>query len=292
MKSMTGFGAASKAVAGLDIDVSVRAVNGRFLDTRLRLPIEYSAFESELKRVVSNHINRGSIDIFVSRRPNASSPQSRVVVRSDLARRWSQAYKKLSRELDLDFDLDLATVARLPEVIGFEAVSGANRKEKSILKEVLEKALLRCDQERSREGKHLQKELLRLLSDLEVEVKSMKALAHKTNEVLKKRSLDRINKWRLKDQVDEQRLAVEIALQVDKSDISEELARLSEHIRSCKQRARQSGVKGKSLDFYSQELLREVNTIGSKSCLAELTQVVVNAKTLIEQIKEQVQNVE
>ena len=169
MKSMTGYGTGKSQSALSQIEVSVRSVNGRFLETRFHLPREFVGLESDLKKVIAKHFDRGTLDIFVSRKIKAK------------------------------------------------------------------------------------------LSGVEI---------------------------------DSARISQEVVIQLEKSDINEEISRLKEHTKNYRHLLSEAGAQGKKLDFYTQELLREVNTIGSKSSVSKLTQIVVQAKTLIERLREQIQNVE
>ena len=155
----------------------------------------------------------------------------------------------------------------------------------------LKKALASCLKERKREGVALKKDLNHQLQEITKVISRMQKLRTAANNELKKRFNSKLEKWQNLN-YDPQRLAQELTINLDKVDINEEMSRLKEHIRSCKALIAGADGRGKKLDFYSQELLREVNTIGSKSQVSKLTEEVVNAKSIIERFREQVQNIE
>lgn len=291
MKSMTGFGNHRAQTSDVTLDVSLRTVNGRFLETRFHLPREFVPFEADLRKILSEKIKRGTADVFVNRRVKAQK-KSHLVVNTALAKQYTEAYRKLGKDLRLSSDLHLEVIARLPEVVKVEEFSEPDPKEKSLLIGAFRKAMVACLKEREREGKALRKDLMDLLSSLEKRVNAIAGLRGEANAQLQERFETRLA-GRLKPgvEVDPQRLSQEIVLQLEKADINEELQRLAEHTKNYRQ-ILMAEPDGKKLDFYTQELLREVNTIGSKSQVARITQEVVEAKTLIERLREQVQNVE
>lgn len=292
MKSMTGFGTNRAQSTDVTLEISVRSVNGRFLEPRFHLPREYMTFESELRKLLSDRLKRGTVDVFITRRVRSSGSKATLQVNRELARRYVQGYRALAKDLKLKEDLHLEVIARLPEVVKLEESSETDSKEKALVLKSFKAAVDACQAERQREGKALQRELEKMLSSLEKQVQGILALREDANRQLQEKFETRLA-GRLKGgELDPQRLSQEIVLQLDKSDINEELQRLGEHIKNYRQILVSREAEGKKLDFYTQELLREVNTIGSKSQVARITQSVVEAKTIIERLREQVQNVE
>lgn len=292
MKSMTGYGTSRAEKKGLSIEVSIRTVNGRFLEPRFHLPREFHQFESDLKKKLSEVILRGTCDIFISRRLKNQNTNAQLHVNTDLAKKYHQAYQKLSKELKITQTFHVEQFARLPEVISIEQKQELVQGEELLLKKVFQAALNSNDKERQREGLFLKKDLLKLLVSLEKVIGHISELREIANSELQSRYETKV-KNRLKGQeIDSQRLTQEIVIQLERADINEELTRLSEHIKNYRQLLESQSAEGKKLDFYTQELLREVNTIGSKSQIAQITTSVVEAKTLIERMREQVQNVQ
>lgn len=305
MKSMTGFGRSSLNTSGIaaagasnqvpELDISIRAVNGRYLEMRFHIPREYAGLESDFKSTLQKTFTRGTIDIYVNR--VASTRSAEVVANAQLASEYLAAYQSLGSALKLESGARLEWVARLPDVLAVREHSELTDEEAAAAKNLVHQAALACDQERIREGKALKLELERHLTALEDLSKQFEVLKAEANSELEKRFRDRLAQAMQKfgvggPAVDEQRLAQEIVIQLDRADVSEELQRLKEHIKAYRDLLNKSEPQGKKLDFYAQELLREVNTIGSKSHIAKLTSLVVEAKTLVERIREQVQNAE
>jgi len=292
MKSMTGYGTSKTQQKELTIEVSIRAVNGRFLDTRFHLPREFVPFEAELKKMLNEKILRGTVDIFVNRRNKAGHEAAEVRVNEGLAKKYLQAFQKIAKATKLPANVHLEILARMPDVIQVEEKHEVSSQEEKLLRAVFGKACADCVKEREREGKFLQKELEKLVHDLEAQVAVVSSLREDANRQLQERFEQKIGN-RLKGQeLDPQRITQEVVIQLEKADINEELVRLKEHLKNYKDLLKSAHAEGKKLDFYTQELLREVNTIGSKSQVAKITQAVVEAKTLIERLREQIQNVE
>jgi len=274
------------------IDVSLRAVNGRFLETRFHLPREFVGIESDLKKIIGKYFERGTLDIFVSRRLKPSAQSSELVVNKDLAKKYFSAYKQLAKDLKIQTQFHVETIARLPEVIKMEDVGEVSGAEKKALIQAFEKACVACDGERKREGKSVKADLDDILSKLDKEIEEIQSVREEVNQNLLSRFEQKIKARLTGVEIDSARLSQEVVLQIEKSDINEELTRLREHLKNYRQLFASSEAQGKKLDFYTQELLREVNTIGSKSSVSKLTHIVVQAKTLIERLREQVQNIE
>ncbi|QDK37419.1 YicC/YloC family endoribonuclease [Bdellovibrio sp. NC01] len=292
MKSMTGYGNARVQSKDVTIEVSIRSVNGRFLEPRFHLPREFVAFEGDLKKVLSSTLLRGTVDVFISRRVKNVGGKTQMTVNDALAKKYLTAYKHLSKELGVPFQVHLEAMARLPDVIKLEETYELFAGEEKVLKKAFADACKNCDKERVREGKALRNDLTALLVSLEKQVKAITGLREEANAQLQDKFEQKIRARLKGNEIDPTRLSQEIVIQLEKADINEELSRLSEHIKNYRQLVSSQQAEGKKLDFYTQELLREVNTIGSKSQVAKITQAVVEAKTLIERLREQVQNVQ
>ncbi|HEX7675976.1 MAG TPA: YicC/YloC family endoribonuclease [Bdellovibrio sp.] len=292
MKSMTGYGNARVQSKDVTVEVSIRTVNGRFLEPRFHLPREFVAFESDLKKILGASVLRGTVDVFVSRRVKNVGGKAQMTVNDALAKKYLTAYKHLAKELGVPFQVHLEAMARLPEVIKIEDTYELFPGEEKVLKKAFTEAAKKCDQERVREGKSVRKDLEGLLLSLEKQVKTITSLREEANAQLQDKFEQKIRARLKGNEIDPTRLSQEIVIQLEKADINEELTRLSEHIKNYRQLVSSQQAEGKKLDFYTQELLREVNTIGSKSQVAKITQAVVEAKTLIERLREQVQNVQ
>jgi len=296
MKSMTGFGVFRSQNNEMTIEVSFRAVNGRYLETRFHLPRAFFPFESELKKKLSALVLRGTVDIYVSRKLKQQSQSGKIAVNTKLAQEYMKALTKLSSDLKIKDTIRLDQITKQPDVIHIEEEESVPPQELAMLKKTFEAALKKFDGERAREGQALKKDLQKNLKDLQKHVQKVSKLRDEANKILTERFESKV-KSRLPKEVaghamDPQRISQEIVIQLEKADINEEIIRLTEHLKNFEKLVENSVVEGKKLDFYTQELLREVNTIGSKSQVSGITEAVVEAKTLIERIREQVQNIE
>lgn len=292
MKSMTGFGQSKADSSNYEFEVTVRSVNGRFLEVRTHISRDLLFVENDLKKIIEKHLHRGTVDLFIGMKAKNQGAMSEVKVNTDLAKSYLKSYKLLAKNLKLKTSSSVEVYARLPEVIEVEKNQSMKQEDVDVVKAAVQKACENCVKERTREGISLQKEIARLLTNLQSQVSEIEALRSLANENLKEKFEQKIKTKLQGVELDWNRLAQEITIQIEKSDIDEELTRLKEHLRSYRQLSESSEVQGKKLDFYTQELLREVNTIGSKSNISKLTQIVVDAKTYIEKLREQVQNIE
>lgn len=293
---MTGYGLCRAQTNEVSLEISIRAVNGRFLETRFHLPRQYFIFESDLKKRLSVYALRGTIDIYISRKLKANQATGKVVINTKLAQEYLKSFKKLAKDLKLNDAIRFDLVSRQNDVIMMEETDGLNPQEMALLKKAFEVALKKFEQEKIREGLALKKDLSKNLKDLQKHILKISKLRDDANKFLQEKFEAKIKSRLPKElagqSVDPLRISQEIVIQLEKADINEELIRLTEHLKNFEKLIESSVVEGKKLDFYTQELLREVNTIGSKSQVAGITESVVEAKTLIERIREQVQNIE
>jgi uncharacterized protein (TIGR00255 family) len=296
MKSMTGYGLARSQAPEVSIEVSVRAVNGRFLENRFHLPRNYYGFESDLKKKLTEFIKRGTVDVYISRKAKASSSLSKIVINTKLANEYLKAFRKLSKDLQMNETVKFELITRQNDVIQIEEQDQIPQNEIILLKKTFESALKKFEIERLREGLALKKDLLKNLKDLQKYVLKISKLREDANKMLQDKFEAKLKSRLPKDAaaqgIDPQRITQEIVIQLEKADINEEIIRLNEHLKNFEKIIELDVVEGKKLDFYTQELLREVNTIGSKSQVAGITESIVESKTLIERIREQVQNIE
>lgn len=292
MKSMTGFGGARVQAAHIVYEVNIKTVNGRFLETRFHLPRELVSLEGDFKKSLGERFRRGTVDVFVSRRVQEAGNSGRLQVDEKLAAEYLKAYQKLSKKLKISFHPSVEMLVRQGDIIKVQDWTDTLHLEKKTILKAFHEAVLACEKERSREGLALNKEMAKLLSQLEKQVSVINHLREEANRLLQEKYEQKIQARMKGTDFDQQRLMQEVIIQLDKTDINEELMRLEEHIRNYRHLLQSMTAEGKKMDFYTQELLREVNTIGSKSQVAKITQAVVEAKTIIERLREQVQNIE
>ncbi|MDC0980380.1 YicC family protein [Bdellovibrionales bacterium] len=292
MKSMTGFGTASFSGDDQSIDMNIKSVNGRYLDLRFHLPKELAPLESRFKGIIKKSFSRGTVDVYINRVQSGMGKGGTLQVNTASGEMWLQAYRDLATQLKVSTEVDLLSLIELGGLITESEQNSLTSGEEKKLLQLIKEAATNCDLERVREGEALQECLVAILSKLTKIYSQMERLRTQANRDLEKRVKSKLAQFDLDRSEWQPRWALEVSMLVERSDIHEEMVRLGEHISNFQKLIGSSSSQGKKMDFYCQELLRETNTIGSKSQIAKLTHLVVDAKSLIEKLREQVQNVE
>jgi uncharacterized protein (TIGR00255 family) len=288
---MTGFGAAEGSVGGGRVRLEIRTVNHRHFNPSLKLSQEFAALEGELRERLRRDFDRGHVAVSVRWTEMPERHTVGFTVSLERARVVVAALTELKQALGVPGEVDLATVLRQPDVI-VPAREEEPQVEWAELEPVVTQAIAECKAMRRREGQVLADELRRRLSQLEA---ASQIIASRAPErLVRERDRLRQNVTLLLDgrQVDEQRVAQELAFLADKLDITEELVRFGAHIAACRQALAGDGPSGKQLGFLAQELGREVNTMGSKGNDAEVLQQVILMKGELEKFREQLENLE
>jgi uncharacterized protein (TIGR00255 family) len=291
MRSMTGFGSASRSERGIALRAEVRAVNHKFLQLKLRLPEELASLEPELEARVRERLDRGAVNVNVSL--DSSVALAPIELDLALAQRYSELLDKLNYELRLGAKLDIDDIARLPGVFHSAPDSKAVAEARTVLLAVVDAALDSLAEMREREGAALARDVAArrdLIAALAARIRARMPVVVVTHqETLRKRVAELLGPGTTLAPTD---LAREIALIADRLDVTEELTRLDSHLAQLGLLCTKKVPVGRQLDFLVQEFLREANTIGSKCSDAEVAHAVVELKTEIERLREQVQNVE
>ena len=284
MNSMTGFGFHSITKDDFKLEINIKSVNSRFLDIKFYTPSYYMPLEPELKKIISNKCKRGYFVVRIDRFPQKPTPSISLKWDKQQAQKWKKLYNRLSKELNFKNDLSLNDLIHREGVLNLiEKPKDLSLKEKQTVKKLFDKSLQSCLKERKREGLVLKKDTLSHLHSIQILIKKIEFLNTKQHaDYLKKKDKFIKNNNHQK----------ELNLELEKFDTHEEIVRVKEHLSHFKKMLNKPTDIGRKLDFYIQEILREVNTIGSKSHLSQLTLNVVSAKFALEKIKEQVQNVE
>jgi len=290
---MTGFGSADGAVGGGRLRIDIRTVNHRYFNPQLKLPGELAGAEGELRERLRQLLDRGHVSVS-ARWVEAPAGVDGVTVDLDRARAVVAAMRELKKKLRLKGDPDIGLVARHPEVLrsGGNGGAGVGVIEWADLQPIVEAAAKDVLAMREREGKALAKDLLGRLTALEAGAAKIEARAPQRLTAELTRLKASVAELAAGVRVDEQRLALEIALMADRVDITEELVRFRTHVAACREALQGSAAVGKQLGFLAQELLREVNTMGSKANDAEITQTVIAMKGELERFREQLENLE
>ncbi len=289
MRSMTGYGRCTRAADGREMTVEVKTVNHRFLDVALRLPRHLSFAEDAMRRQIAGELARGHADVFITYR-NARPDARKVVCDTALAAAYRDALSELSAATGAVNEPPLSLYTQLPDVLTVTENEEDQQAVGDLIRETLGGALSEVNAMRLREGEALRADLtehLQLLEALRVRIAER---APGVVQDYRQRLLSRIAELEI-GVPDEQRLVQEVALFADRAAIDEELSRLSSHIAQAY--ALMAGEQcGSKLNFLVQEMNREVNTIGSKALDGEIAKLVVDAKSEIEKLREQIQNVE
>ena len=290
MNSMTGYGRGEASNGDVAISIEIRSVNNRFRDLQIRVPKFYLSLEPRIKKIVSQHINRGRIELFI-RRDTVDSGQ-RVTCDPNLAESYYKAIADISKRLQRDpSEIRIQDIISQPGVLISVETEPDALQEWTIVITALESALEDLLQMRTKEGEALRLDLEQNLIELQRYRTDICSQVDEINKMLLKRLDKRLNRL-LAERIDPARLAQEAAILVDKADISEELARLESHCDQLATLISQPSPIGRKLDFLLQELNREINTIGSKATDQKVSKIVVNMKSTLEKLREQVANIE
>ena len=289
--SMTGYGSAKGSVEGQEITVELKSVNNRYLDCSVRLPRNFLFAEDTVKQAVSAGVSRGKVDVFVS--AQASQDSGTVVsVNEELARGYRDAVARIAETLGLESGLNAFSLARFPDVLTVERRELDKDKAAAALSEITAKAVEEFNAMREREGERLRRDMLGKLETIEGLVSVVEERSPQTVKEYRERLEARLRDILADRSLDEHRVITEAAIFADRTAVDEETVRLRSHIAQFRTMLEEGSPIGRKMDFLVQEFNRESNTIGSKCSDASLAKVVVDLKSEIEKIREQLQNVE
>ncbi|NLN49299.1 MAG: YicC family protein [Clostridiales bacterium] len=290
IKSMTGYGKGEYEGSGLKFTVEVKSVNHRYNDVSVRIPRMFNSLEEKVKKLAAEYITRGKVDIYV----NYISYEPNVTIELDknLTKSYIDCFEFIKEEFKIKDEINLSLIAGFPDIIRIEKIEKEEDTIWNILGTALESALESFALMRLREGERLHKDIMKKISSIEEMVKETDMLSLGMAEANRDKFYQRVKDLAKDINLDENRLMTEIIIIADKSSIDEELVRLKSHLKEFKNTINGSISLGKKLDFIIQEMNREVNTIGSKASEFNITNYVINMKTEIEKIREQVQNIE
>lgn len=291
LSSMTGFGRCEQLLDGRDILVEIKSVNHRYFEYNARVPRAYTYLEEKIKTQISKVVSRGKIDVNVSVY-TVEGKDAQVNINTELAKGYVEALRHVSTELDVIDDISLSSIARFPEVF---LVTKTIEDEELIWNEVKQVAQVALDKfvvMRTNEGKRMCDDVLIKLDQIEFYIEKVEELAPKSVCDYKTRLTAKLNEVLETKDIDEQRVLTEVALFADKIAVDEETVRLRSHLKQFRELLQSRQPIGRKLDFLTQEINREVNTIGSKCQDVEITTTVVELKSEIEKIREQIQNIE
>jgi uncharacterized protein (TIGR00255 family) len=292
IRSMTGFGSAALTSEALQAEVAAKSLNHRFLDLAIHVPRRLVHLEPEVKALVQGRLTRGRVEVTVRAQAReevgGAVSASRSVVEGLVA-----ALRGLKAEFGLEGDVSVSDVARFPGALEVsEAPGGLDEDRSRTLLGLVERALDGLEQMRRDEGQGLLADLMGSLEKIEAAATRIAAVSESEKTARREALQERLRTLCAELGLEETRLYQEVVRLVDRNDVAEELQRLRSHVSLARELLRGGGACGKRLDFLAQELMREANTIGSKSGSALLVQELVGLKSEVERLREQVQNVE
>lgn len=291
--SMTGFGRGEFSSDIFDVTVEIRTVNNRYCDITVKMPKKLNVFEDRIKSKIKSKLSRGRIDVFINLEETAHDNYD-VKANFEILDKFVDVYRKIKERYDLNDDVVLGLLTRVQD--GIE-VSYEERDE-SVFWEAIEPALdiavEKIMEMRAIEGEQLKTDILSKVNNIKLNLKDIEAFTPQIVENYRKKITDRIKDLlsEMNAEIDEARVANEIAVFADKTNINEEIVRIYSHLDQIESILNSMEPMGRKLDFLIQELNREVNTIGSKSPDIDISSKVIELKSEIEQIREQIQNIE
>lgn len=292
LKSMTGFGRSKYESEGREYSVEIKSVNNRYSDINIKMSREISFLEEKVKKVIANSISRGKIDVFIGFTNNSDKGKD-IKINKELAKKYIQELRKLQEETGVIDNIGIIDISKMPEVFKLSVEDDDEDLLWGELSECLNNAITSFILMRETEGAKIKEDLEKRIEKVKNQILKINEISTGLVEEYIVKLEKRINEL-LKDKpVDETRLAQEVVIYSDKCSIEEELTRLKSHIAQFLDMLNlEDNPTGKKLDFLIQEMNRETNTIGSKANNLEITNLVVDIKTEIENIREQVQNIE
>ena len=291
IRSMTGYGSAKGTVAGFAITIELRSVNNRYLDLGIKLPRGFLFAESEIKNYIQQKVSRGKLDFFLTL-DSVESDQTRIRVNTRLAEAYRKAITEIGQNLELPTSVTALDIARFSDVLSLEKEELDQAAFLEQLMPLLDTALLDFNAMRSREGEKLAKDLLQKADRIEDMVLAVERQAPNTVSAYRERLEAKLREVLNDTAVAEERVIAEAAIFADRVATDEETVRLHSHLSQFRKMMAEGSPIGRKLDFLIQEFNREANTIGSKCQDSEIAYLVVDLKSEIEKIREQVQNIE
>ena len=289
LKSMTGYGQGSASGETFSVSIDMRTVNNRNLDIHWRAPQELASLEIPLKKQIQAAISRGRVDVTIS---FSQTNTVEYEINRSLVRGYLEALRTMRDEFGLQGDPDLSTISRLPNVLIARTAQGLSTEILEGIEQALTQALTSLVAMRAVEGHELQKEILARIGGIESQLTVIEANVDGVVDAYREKLNKRVSDLLDKAVIDENRLTQEVAYLAERSDITEEIARLRSHITQLRDLVGGDQEIGKKLDFLLQETKREANTILSKSAELTICDAAIVIKTEVEKLREQAQNVE
>lgn len=288
---MTGFGRAKLEKNNRIYTIEIKSVNHKYSDISIKLPRTLSYLEDKIKKEITANVSRGKIDVFITFE-NYSNEGKDIIVNRELANKYIEEFKKIAEENNLSMNIPVTEITKLPDVLTLKNKDDEEDVIQNELLECLKQAIDNFVEMRQIEGNKIKLDLLNRIREIDINVEKISTFSTGLVEEYVVKLEERIKDILKTDIVDEARLAAEVVIYADKCSVEEEITRLRSHIDQFKLMLEEQKPIGKKIDFLIQEMNREINTTGSKSGSLDITNLVVEIKTQLEDIREQVQNVE
>lgn len=290
IKSMTGYGKETKNEQERKYQIEIKSINHRYLDISVKMPRALSYLEEIIKQEISKKVKRGKIDVFITFENNSLEGRE-IKINTELATAYIKELKKLAETEGISSDIQVNDIAKYPDVLNIQNAQDDEKIKIEIL-EVLDGATTNLVRMREIEGERLAKDILERLDKIKMQVKEISEFSTGLIGEYIVKLEERLKQLLKEQEIDKSRLAQEVVIYADKCSVEEEVTRLNSHISQFENLLNSNEAIGKKLDFIIQEMNRETNTIGSKANNLEITNRVIEIKTEIENIREQVQNIE
>lgn len=291
IKSMTGFGRCEILQGDRKFTVEMKAVNHRYFDVNIRIPKKLGFFESAVRNVLKEYIQRGKVDVFITYEDYTDSNVS-LKYNESIAAEYVKYYKQIAETFGLENDMRASLIGRSPEVFTMEEQTVDEKELWAVLEKAVRGACEQFVSSRVQEGENLKHDLVAKLEGMLSDVASIERRYPEVMENYRKKLEEKVRELLGDTQIDEGRIAAEVVLYSDKICTDEETVRLKSHVESMKAALLSGGGIGRKLDFIAQEMNREANTILSKANDLETSNIAINLKTEIEKVREQIQNIE
>ncbi len=290
--SMTGFGTGEATSNGVSVSVEARSLNSRFLEIFSNLPKKFYFKDFEMREIVKGKLSRGKVNIVISIEYGPGAESTPVKANLDLAEAYYNELQEVRKRLKIKDAVRLEDIARFTDIFKSNDSDDSAEKEWQLIAKALTMALDKLNIMRQQEGRELSRDLHNVMKNIEKNVDKIEKLAQERIPQERQRLREKVAKIFESDEIDMQRLEMEIVILADKYDISEECVRMRSHIKFFYEALKDKDQAGRKINFLLQEMNREINTMGSKANDATIAQVVVGAKEDLERLREQIQNVE
>lgn len=290
IKSMTGYGKASLSKDLREYQIEIKSLNHRYLDISIRMPRVLSYLEEDIKKEISKKVKRGKIDVYINFENNSTEGKE-IKINTEIAKMYIKELRNLAQEENLQDNIEVTEISKFPDVLSVKST----QEDETIKQEVIELTRIATDklvEMRKNEGNKMAEDLLSRIKAINEKVKQISTISTGLIEEYVVKLEGRIKEILKNHEIDENRLAQEVVIYADKCSIEEEVTRLNSHILQFEHFLNSEEAIGKKLDFMVQEMNRETNTIGSKANNLEITKGVIDIKTELENIREQIQNIE